>query len=172
MSELQDDILRLRGLGMSYRDIQKELNCSKSTIAYYLSDQEKEKSRQRQHRLRQEKPLLRKVETFQSIKKGQQNKAVHFHREGKEYTPINFNYSDAVEYLDGKYVCYLTGDLIDLNDPTSYSFDHIVPVAKGGTNELHNLGLTTRDANMAKSDLTLEEFVDLCVKVAKHYGRI
>ena len=63
-------------------------------------------------------------------------------------------------------------NLIDLNDPTSYSFDHIVPVAKGGTNELHNLGLTTKDANMAKSDLTLEEFVDLCVKVAKHYGRI
>lgn len=172
MSELREEILRLRSLGMSYRDIQKELNCSKSTIAYYVNDQEKENVRKRQQRLRKENYLLRKTETFQAQKNGQQNKAVHFHREGKKYTPINFNYSDVVEYLDGRYVCYLTGDIIDLNDPKSYSFDHIIPVAKGGTNELHNLGLTTRDANMAKSDLTLEEFVDLCVKVAKHHGRI
>lgn len=78
----------------------------------------------------------------------------------------------SVEYLNGNYVCYLTGDTIDLNDPKSYSFDHIVPFSKGGTNELHNLGLTTRAANMAKSDLSVEEFVDLCEKVARHHGRI
>ena len=77
-----------------------------------------------------------------------------------------------VEYLDGNYTCYLTGDTIELNDPKSYSFDHIVPVSRGGANELHNLGLTTREANIAKADMTVEEFVDMCVKVAKHFGRV
>lgn len=174
MSELSEAIFKLRDLGMSYRDIQKELGCSKSTIAYHLNDREKENTKNREKRRRKEKTLTRKVESFQANRKGQTNKASHFHRGNTvgKYVPINFTYDDAIEYLNGNYVCYLTGDTIDLNDPKSYSFDHIVPFSKGGTNELHNLGLTTRAANMAKSDLSVEEFVDLCEKVARHHGRI
>lgn len=41
---LKEEILRLRNLGKSYREIQNELNCSKSTIAYYLSDGQKQKT--------------------------------------------------------------------------------------------------------------------------------
>ena len=174
MSELKNNILRMRSEGASYRKIQAELGCSKATIAYYLSDGEKAKVAERTRALRSQNSLIRKTESFQAQRKGQNNKAAHFHRdyEGKGYSSMNFSYDDVVEYLDGNYTCYLTGDTIELNDPKSYSFDHIVPVSRGGTNELHNLGLTTREANAAKSDMTVEEFVDMCVKVAKHFGRV
>ena len=174
VSELKNNILRMRSEGASYRKIQAVLGCSKATIAYYLSDGEKAKVAERTRALRSQNSLIRKTESFQAQRKGQNNKAAHFHRdyEGGGYGPMNFSYDDVVEYLDGNYTCYLTGDTIELNDPKSYSFDHIVPVSRGGTNELHNLGLTTREANAAKSDMTVEEFVDMCVKVAKHFGRV
>ena len=173
MSELRNAILRLRKEGLSYRAIQAELGCSKSTIAYHLSDGEQEKVNKRTKKIRYENSLLRKTESFQ-VSKSKANKATHFHRGSNrgEYTSVNFSYRDVIDYLDGNYTCYLTGDTIELDDPKSYSFDHIVPVSMGGSNDLHNLGLTTRDANMAKSDMSLEEFVELCTKVAKRYGRI
>jgi hypothetical protein len=48
MSDLKDKILALRLDGLSYRQIQSELNCSKGTIAYYLGEGQKEKNLQRQ----------------------------------------------------------------------------------------------------------------------------
>lgn len=48
--------------------------------------------------------------------------------------------------------CYLTGTPIDLTK-NDYCFDHIVPVSKGGTNELSNLGVTIPSANYSKQVL-------------------
>lgn len=38
------------------------------------------------------------------------------------------------------------------------TFDHIVPVSKGGLDELPNFGLAHYHCNRAKDDMTLEEF--------------
>ena len=46
-SGLREDILDLAKKGLSYRQIQKELGCSKSTISYHLGEGQKEKSRAR-----------------------------------------------------------------------------------------------------------------------------
>ena len=54
--------------------------------------------------------------------------------------------------------------------PNSYHFDHIVPSSKGGTNDLSNMGAATRNANVSKSDMTLEEYLQLCHKVLEHHG--
>lgn len=43
-------------------------------------------------------------------------------------------------------------------------------VSKGGTNDLSNLGITIPIANYSKSDLTVEEYLELCKKVLEHYG--
>lgn len=43
----KEDILRLRALGYSYNEIQKELGCAKSTIAYHLGEGQKQKSHNR-----------------------------------------------------------------------------------------------------------------------------
>ena len=44
MSELSDNIIRLYSGGLSYRQIESELGCSKSTIAYYLGEGQKAKT--------------------------------------------------------------------------------------------------------------------------------
>ena len=51
-----------------------------------------------------------------------------------------------------------------------YCFDHIIPVSKGGSNDLSNLGITTPAANYSKSDLTVEEYLNLCKLVLEHHG--
>lgn len=48
MSELSEAITQLYNDGLSYREIAKELNCSKGTIAYHLSEGQKEKTAARQ----------------------------------------------------------------------------------------------------------------------------
>ena len=60
---------------------------------------------------------------------------------------------------------YLTGDKIDIYDTKSYHFDHIIPLSKGGSKSIDNLGICTKEANMAKYNLTKDEFVELCRKV-------
>ena len=47
MSELSENIHRLRAAGLSYRQIQKELGCSKSSISYHLGVGQKAKNLQR-----------------------------------------------------------------------------------------------------------------------------
>lgn len=83
---------------------------------------------------------------------------------------IKYNYKEVLDYLKGtKVKCYLTGTPIDL-EKDDYCFDHIIPVSKGGTNELSNLGVTIPSANYAKNNLSLEEFFDLCKLVLEYNG--
>lgn len=62
---------------------------------------------------------------------------------------------DIINKFGTKTKCYLTGTPIDL-EKDNYCFDHIVPVSKGGTNDLSNLGITIPIANYSKSDLTMQ----------------
>lgn len=66
--------------------------------------------------------------------------------------------------------CYLTGRPIDLSKARTYHFDHIIPVSKGGDNSIENFGIATKEANQAKSDLFLEDFIKLCIDVLTHNG--
>lgn len=56
------------------------------------------------------------------------------------------------------------------NDNDDYDLDHIIPVSRGGSNELSNLGVSIPVANKSKSNLTLEEYLELCKKVLEHHG--
>ena len=64
-------------------------------------------------------------------------------------------------------MCYLTGRPIDLNKSRSYHLDHIVPRSRGGDDSLDNCQIACREANQAKGDLLVEEFVALCKKVVE-----
>lgn len=48
----------------------------------------------------------------------------------------------------------------------------MIPVSKGGEGTLENLGFTVPEANRSKSDMTLEEYLDLCEEVLRYHGRI
>ena len=81
-----------------------------------------------------------------------------------------YTYKEALAHLGGLQTkCYLTGTPINL-ETDSYCLDHILPVSKGGTNELDNMGITIPSANAAKSDLQLEEFFNLCKLILENNG--
>lgn len=159
----KDDILKLAAEGKSYSEIQKELGCSKGTIAYHLGEGQKEKVAKRQ----KDNVLQKKVTRFKSIKDEK-----NFYKRVYDFQErtLKFSTEDVLLRLLENPVCYLTGKVIDLKDPTSYELDHIVPKSRGGDSSLENLGFTTKIANRSKNNLLLAEFIQLCRDVLEHNG--
>jgi len=54
--------------------------------------------------------------------------------------------------------CYLTGALVPL---AKIEFDHRIPVSRGGSFQVFNLGVTSAQINQAKSNRTEDEFKSL-----------
>jgi len=181
-------IIELRNSGKTYDQIQEELNCSKGTISYHIGDGQKEKYRKRKikHR-RKQHPFARKLETFKSskpsirqlkntnkVKKQIQLKLETFFRDRKnkmKYQKPTFTIEDVINKFGENPECYLTGDPINIYEPKTYHFDHIIPVSKGGENTLDNLGICTAQANFVKSDLRLSELLSICEKILKKHSK-
>ena len=186
MSDLSENILRLRKLGKSYGQISTELGCSKSVISYHCGKDQKQKSSNRRSRNRVNMVLAQKVYRFKSERLIKEmvdstkstsvrlnTKVLNFHKDRyRSRMKPEFTFQDIIDLHGEKASCYLTGDPLDLADPSSFELDHIHPRSKGGGNTLDNLGLTTRESNRAKHNMDLEDFLDLCEKVLRHHGRI
>ena len=68
-----------------------------------------------------------------------------------------YTYQEALKHLGGTQLkCYLTGISINILED-DYQLDHILPISKGGTNELSNMGITCPEVNQMKRGLTNEE---------------
>lgn len=189
MSELSENIIRLRNEGKTYNEIKEITNASLSTISYHCGDGQKVKTRVRSEsnsdfmwtRLSKFRP--RKYEPKGRIITGDITrlgywKARDFQRRlfgnkgllKASDTVKAFNYNDVVEVYGDETHCYLTGRAIKLSEPTTYNFDHIIPVSKGGDNSIGNLGIASVDVNYAKGNLSVEEFVLLCKEVVDYYS--
>jgi 5-methylcytosine-specific restriction endonuclease McrA len=83
---------------------------------------------------------------------------------------MNFKPEDVINKYGENTFCYLTGDRIDISKPRTYSFDHKIPRSRGGENTLDNLGICTKIVNTSKTDMTPEEYIELCKKVLEHNG--
>ena len=83
---------------------------------------------------------------------------------------MKFKSEDIIEKFGQHTQCYLTGKPIDLLGENVFHFDHKQPLRQGGDNSIDNLGITTKEANMAKADLTQEQFLALCKEVLEHDG--
>lgn len=163
---LASDIKKLRDEGYTYFEISEELKCSKGTISYHLGKGQKEKSLLRQKNNRAgiysvknklNKVLNKKLNDFN-------------YKENKISNNYVLDKQDAYFRITKNPVCYLTGRKINLENSSEYQLDHILPVSKGGSNELSNLGLACKDANRAKNDLILEDFINLCKEILIHNG--
>lgn len=170
---MKDQILKLREEGKSYREIQEILGCSKGTVAYHCGEGQKEKNSDRMRKRRKDTVISRRIENFQYDRK-LKDKSEDFQRErskkklGKR--TMTFSWQDVTERFGWETICYLTGRAINLREPRTYQFDHKVPYAKGGTSDIDNLGIVCRDANLAKSDMTIDEFLQLCKEVLEFNG--
>lgn len=162
---MKEEILKLRSEGKTYSEICKIVGCSKSTIAYHCSPEQKNKKNERMKLHRKEHAVHRKVESF---KRKISTKSSNF--QGRKERIKDFNPDDVIEKFGEITNCYLTGDKIDLRESQSYHFDHIIPSSRGGQNNFENLGITTSKANQAKGDMLVQEFVELCKKVVTNNG--
>lgn len=188
MAKHKENILRLRAEGKSYRQIEKELGCAKSTVAYHCSENEKDNARKRKARI-PDIPLRKKIDTWRQsgkfeVKERQktqktnkwrvQTKVRMFQRKDRGDTApkLDWTYDDVREKIKDFTSCYLTGRPIDVSDPDTFQFDHMEPRSRGGDNSLDNLGVATPDANYAKGSLPLEDFLALCLDVVVHWDLV
>ena len=193
---LGPQILSLREEGLTYRQIQEQLGCSKGTISFHLGEGQKAKysDRQRKNRTASVEAIVKhKLEKFLAGDPTRNPRPADYRsaRQSSRLTSDKVRnffadpetgrrrddlpetvVSDVLSSFGDSPVCYLTGQPVDLSDPGTWSLDHIIPIKRGGPNSLENLGLTTREANFAKRDMTLEDFIDMCEKVARNFGRI
>ena len=183
-SILGPKIKALRKQGLSYKDIQNTLNCSIGTISYYLGKGQKEKTKQRRKNVSHSTYIhVKRVNCFHNRKPKTQRKlnptTSYTHRQmskaisakaSKFQKNAAFNYKDVHAKYGDHFQCALTGRPLSWNKPQEYEYDHILPVARGGTSCLDNLQIVCTDANRAKNDLTEEEFLDLCKEVVINAG--
>ena len=176
------DILRLRKKGLSYRAIAKKLGCSKGTISYHCGKNQTEKKRVRKANKAKGYSLTKKVTAFKSKCTKAQWRAFRTkikgfkrkHKGGKRYASsswrvhnvsIPYTSEDVINKIGSNPTCYLTGRKIDLNNTSSFTFDHRIPTVKGGTNDLDNLEICCTEANHAKAGLLLNDFYSLCEEI-------
>ena len=179
----KDKILELREQEKSYKEICKELGCSIGTVSYHCGAGQKEKHKQRSQKNRTRQVISQKIHRFKNKKSAPKkevksnsikllrHKADDFQRgTDRKQRDIKFSYHDVLKKFGEQTACYLTGCPIDLKEPLTYQFDHIKPASKGGCNEIDNLGICTRNANQAKSDMSVGELLEFCKKVLEYNG--
>ena len=189
----KSQILELRSQGLSYKEIQNQLGCSKSTISYHLGEGQKEKSNKRLQETRSKKSVLQtKIERFiytryEPIKEKEfktpihkrvsftnplRNKIKWYCRRGADQTDTTVKFTPEQLIAKTGDICYLTGKKLDLTNSDSYQLDHRIARSKGGLSTLENCELACSEVNYAKGNLSLDEFFQLCLAVVKHNNLI
>jgi len=187
---LGEKILKLRDEGLSYRQIEVRLGCSKGTISYHCGAGQKGKTlaRTRKKRLC---PLRTKMEAFKhgrikeykdpfveifGLKKQiLRSKINHFGMIGTKAKRMGYKFmfklKDLIKKIGDNPRCYWTGRKINLNSRRSYNLDHLIPKSRGGDNSLKNCVLACREANQGHGDSLPEEYIKLSCEVAVFKGK-
>jgi len=170
---MKEKILKLRAEGKTYNQIKEILGCSTSTISYHCSDGQKEKNSKRNKEFFNKNPMKKKLNNFKR-NRGFNMKGRDFRRRNEggliNKDPNNFNDVDIINKLGDNPKCYLTGREINLNETSSYHFDHITPASKGGGNSLDNLGLLCKEVNLMKHNFSVDELLGLCKEILEYNG--
>ena len=176
--ELGSKILELRNQGKTYNEIASILGCAKSTVSYWCGNNQKQKTRERCLRQgRWKRQLIKNISDFKARQKSsniRKSKDWNLKLRSavkdfcKRSNMENWGHKELINKFGTKTKCYLTGKDIDITID-DYNLDHIVPICKGGTGDLDNVGITIPIANASKSGMTLEEYLQLCEDVLRYH---
>lgn len=165
---MKEKILKLRSKGYSYRQIEKKIGCSKSTIAYHCNKTTKNKVIEKTRKYREENKKD-KIKSGAVTKKARSFCQRRVGNKLDTNLSVTFTYRDVVKKFGEDTTCYLTGSPVNLRYD-NYHFDHIIPRAKGGSNTIENLGICIPEANAAKGSLIQEDFFELISTILIHNG--
>lgn len=183
----KNDIIKLRGEGKSFNEIASILGCSKTIVSYHLNEATRNRVKTQSQNIH---PFQRKFYTFSRTGGGNKNisyahkrkksindrllaKIQTFHRIGGAGTMCehkSFTVQDVIDKFGENTQCYLTGVDINIYDTKTYEFDHIIPRSRGGQNTLDNLGIASKKANQSKSNMTVDEYINLCKLILENNG--
>ncbi len=74
-----------------------------------------------------------------------------------------------VIYNNSKGRCAICGEFVPYD---TFTVDHIIPLAKGGTNELNNLQCTCKTCNLIKQDILPEDLMKKLTKIILYQMRV
>jgi len=72
-------------------------------------------------------------------------------------------------YNKSKGRCAICGKFVPYD---TFTVDHIIPLAKGGTNELNNLQCTCKTCNLIKQDILPEDLMDKLIGIVLYQMRL
>lgn len=176
IKNIKEQILKIKQENPSFGNgkIAKILKVSKSCIRYYLSPTFLSNNRKYIKNFRKNKPLSEKAIHFRGreiLRK--RKKLFNIILNNKTKSAGNkFKTKDLLNKIGENPKCYLTGRFINLNSPSSYNLDHIIPISKGGDNSLDNCNIACSLANRAKTDMTPEELFIFCKEILEYNGYI
>ena len=76
---------------------------------------------------------------------------------------------EKVSEVEWRMPCTVCGEELIINPKgENMQLDHIVPHTRGGTSELSNIVPIHKRCNQSKTDMTMEEYVELCQKIVKN----
>lgn len=186
-NRVKDKIIKLRESGKSYGEIAKLLNCSKGAVSYHCGIGQKEKTYNRNvlNKKKIVSKIRRKIQEF-SLKRKEyiyptsisklSSKIRHkinefsMKKDRTTYSTPLFTADQLLEKIGDKPTCYLSGKIIDINDSRSWSIDHKIPRSRGGNNTLDNAGICDSKINISKTDMTIDEFLEMCKSVLEYNG--
>lgn len=177
MNPLIQEAIRLRQEGKSYQEIADIQGCSKSTASWRCNPHQRVRSTERNRQFKKDHPIANRVWQYQSRgRNAAKTKVRGFQRrdgshKGNQRTH-DFTLKDVTDKFGPSPICYLTGRQLDWEETHTYWLDHIVPATRGGDNSLENMGIAHKQANQAKADMTLDEFIILCQEILEHNGYI
>ena len=174
-------IQELYASGLTLTQISKSLSCAISTVEYHVKPETKAKTLARlKISANKDHPYVAKTRKFRSsshirtkstesilsAKRKIQFKVNNFKRTGTMQNE-NFSADDIIAKFGERPKCHFTGRDIDIYATSTYHFDHLIPVSRGGRNTLDNLAICCKDVNLAKRDMTSDEFINMCRQVVE-----